>query len=359
MPEPLVLFVPLYGGGGTGEFVRAVSLAQALARRAPRTRIEFLLPGGPGTRHDVPFPHLIHDGPPQTKGEFDRATLARLRPDLAIFDSGCRTATLRCCRRLGIRSAYVSDRAGTRRKAFRLDWLPLLDAHWHQRELLTAPAFTLTQRLLARFGRARRLAFDLCGSEEGADWNALPEPWRQRLQRPFVLFAPGGGGYRVEGRPVGEIFLHAAEALHAACGVECLTLTGALTPETAAQARHTLARPTLPQPLYLALLRRAQLVITNGGQGLHQALAAGAVCVCAPLGGDDQPGRIAVYARRGWILAAPPRAEDLCRTALELLHNAAARAALRARVGALSLVNGIPLMVDEIERLLHSGGSPR
>jgi hypothetical protein len=352
VPEPFVLFVPLYGGGGTGEFMRAVTLALALARRVPNARIEFILPGGPGTRRDAPFPSHLHDGPPQTKGAFDRALIERLRPDLAVFDSGCRTATLRLCRRLGVKTAYVSDRHGTCRKAFRPDWLGLLDAHWHQREHLHRPAFSPMQRLLARLSRPRRRVFDVCLPDAAPDWSAVPSEVRARLERPFILLAPGGGGYRLEGRPVGEVFLEVAEALCAATGSECLTLTGPFQPQIASRAQRTLALPQLPQPLYLALLRRAQLVITNGGQGLHQALASGAVCVCAALGGDDQPARIAAYAERGWIVACAPAATALRRAALQVLDNEAAREALRARVRTLHLIDGLPLMIEEMQGLL-------
>ncbi|GAC1632672.1 MAG: hypothetical protein NVS9B10_27370 [Nevskia sp.] len=346
---PFVLFVPSYGRGGSGEFVRAVALAEAVARRWPALRLEFLLPGGPGTRQDAPFPATCHDGPEDTKGGFDDEHLLRLRPDIAIFDSGCRSSTLRLCRRLGIRSVFISDRAGTCRKAFRLDWLRALDKHWHQREHLTAPAFTRSQTFRARFSSTRRLVFDTYLAEPPARDDDLPAELRSRLQQPFVLFAPGGGGYRIDGRPVSELFAEAAARVQAAHGIECLTLLGALY-EGPVAGMSTLKQVSPGR--FVALMRQARIVVCNGGHSLNQALACGAATVAAPLGGGDQPERIAAYAAAGLIRAAQPQVESLAAQVAALLDDDR-RTAQRAQVARLAPVNGIPVMCDALAELLQ------
>lgn len=349
--QPFILFVPFYGRGGSGEFVRSVTLAEAFAKRWPQVRIEFLLPGGPGTRHDAPFPNICHEGPAIEKGAFDSAQIARLKPDLVIFDCGGRSESLRTCKRLGITSAYISDRDGTLKKPFRFDWMWLLDEHWHQREHVTGDALLPSQRVLSRFSRTQRLYFDTYYAEDQTDWSSLDSPLREALARPFVLLTPGGGGYLLEGRPVSEVFVEVAERIHAETGLECLTLlgplyTGAIRPAT------THALTLVPQPLFLELMRRAKLVLTNGGHSLHQALAMKAVCVVAPLGGSDQPARISAYDRAGLVVEAMPDAQMLGDAALRLLRDEAAHRALAERVAALDIVNGIPAMCERIARCL-------
>lgn len=348
--QPFVLFVPSYGRGGSGEFVRAVTLAQAVAQRWPQLRIEFLLPGGPGTRQDAPFPRTCHDGPDASKGAFDNEHIRRLRPDLVIFDSGCRSSTLRLCRRLGIHSVFISDREGTRRKPFRFDWLLLLDAHWHQREHITAASFTFGQRVLARFSRTERLEFDTYLAEAPPRDDDLPAEIAARLQQPFVLLAPGGGGYRVAGRPVSEVFVEAAERIRAASGIECLCLLGPLYEGTAGGGT-VMTLKLVAQGRFVALMRRAQVVVCNGGHSLNQAMACGAVCVAAALGGDDQPGRIAAYAKAGLLRAAEPNAAALADAVLAQLQSVQQQA-VRARVAAYAVRNGLPMMVSAIGRML-------
>lgn len=350
--RPFVLFVPSYGRGGSGEFVRSVTLAEAAAARWPGLRIEFLLPGGPGTRQDAPFPKHCHEGPDETKGRFDAEHIERLRPDLVIFDSGCRSPTLRLCRRLGIRTAYISDRDGTCKKPFRLDWLRVLDEHWHQREHLTGTAFTRAQGWRDRLSTTRRTVFDTYFAETPADWSVLPADIAQALAAPFVLLSPGGGGYEIAGRPVAEVFVDVAEAIHAETGHACLTLLGPLYAGKAVARVHTHALAIVPQSLFLALMRRAELVITNGGHSLNQALACGAVTVVAALGGSDQPARIAAYAEAGLVRAAEPSVADLGAQAVHLLRHPAERAALHARIDGMAVVNGIPMMLARMAALL-------
>ncbi len=351
-----ILFVPLYGGGGSGEYVRAVSLAEAARQRWPHARIEFLLPGGPGTRQDVPFPKTCHDGPAPDKGAFDREHLTRLKPDVAIFDSGCRSTTLRLCKRLGIKSVYISDRAGTRRKPFRLDWLRLVDQHWHQREHVTVPGFTSRQRLVSHLSKTRRIVFDTCLPTDVADWHDLSSALREKLGRPFVLLTPGGGGYRIDGRAVGEIYLDTADRIHAQTGIECLTLLGPLYEGTPPPSVTISLRAVVPT-LLVALLRRATAVVTNGGQGVHQALACGAACVLAPLGGSDQPERIAVYADAGLVVSSMPTVNALADATVGLLTDSTAMQSLCSRVNRIQVVDGMPLMLDALEQLLAAGAS--
>jgi len=349
---PFILFIPSYGQGGSGEFVRSVTLAQAVAARWPAIRIEFLLPGGPGTRQDAPFPSTCHDGPEDSKGAFDNEHLLRLKPDIAIFDSGCRTTSLRLCRKLGIRSVFISDRAGTCRKAFRLDWLRLLDEHWHQREHYTAAAFTRRQTLRALFSSTYRLSFDTYLAEAPISDNDLPADIRAALEQPFVLFAPGGGGYRVDGKPVSELFVEVAEKVKAEHGIECLCLMGALY-EGAIAATSVLTLRQVSQGRFVDLMRRARVLVCNGGHSLNQAIACNAVSVAAPLGGGDQPERIAAYAAAGLIRAAKPTIGSLvAQVALQL--DPAAQADCHAAIAKLAPVNGIPVMCDAVGRLLQS-----
>lgn len=343
--------MPAYGGGGSGEFVRAVALAQAAQARWPGLRIEFVLPGGEGTRQDAPFTCHCHSGDSADKPDFDHECLRTLRPDVAIFDSGLRSVTLRLARELGIRTVYVSDRAGTCRKAFRIDWLRRLDQHWHQREHLTRPALTRWQRLCAQASSTRRTLFDTYLATTPLREGDLPDALLGRLRGDFALFAPGGGGYFIDGRSVSEIYLEAAERLHAAIGIECLTLMGPLYSGTAAPEK-TLALPVVDASRFLHLMRGATLLVTNGGQTVAQALACRAAVICAALGGSDQERRIAECAGAGLVLAAEPRAELLAAQAQGLLEDPQLRGALLARVAAREVVNGIPLMLDALAQLL-------
>jgi hypothetical protein len=351
---PFLLFVPSYGRGGTGEFVRAGVMAQAAARRWTGARIEFLLPSGPGTRTDTPFPKQVHDGPEHRKPHFDREWIRRLRPDVAIFDSGCRTATLRACNRLGVRTVYVSDRHGTCRKAFRMEWLRRLDQHWLMREHVTAEALSASQALKHRYlGRTRLVRFDTYYPEHAANPANLASALGD-IGNEFVLLSAGGGGYRIGDVQASDLYVDAARRIAAASGMPCLVLLGALHEGEPALTRGVRSIRSTSLEVFIELLRRARVAVINGGHTTHQALAQQAVCVATCVGGADQPARIAKYADAGLLRSVPPEPAAIAGAVVELLAQPQLREAIQSRIQALRIVNGVPMVLDALAELLSA-----
>jgi len=331
-----VLFVPQHQGGGTGEFFRLLTVATTLHAADPTVRIEFLMPRACRLRPLLPFACTESDLPEDRRAEFHARELARLQPAIAIFDKTCRGSMLGLCRRLGIRSVCVTDEPGTCGKTFRPDWLWRLDEHWHQRYLLGRPAFNGWQRLLARISSTRRLVFDVCQLE---DDRALAAP-----ATPYLLFVPGGGGYRIDGRPVADLFVEAAGRVAAASGLEVLAIAGS---DVAAPAGVRLL-PTQPQGQLIALLRGARLVVTGGGHLLNQVISVATPSVSMPLGGSDQFLRVDDFSARGWTKAAPLGVDSISATTLALLDDGAALALMRQRLQVLACVEGSQRMVQSL-----------
>ena len=95
----------------------------------------------------------------------------------------------------------------------------------------------------------------------------------------------------------------------------------------------------------------AELAIVNGGSLLMQAIAQDTPCVAAPIA-DDQPPRIAETARHGYVRAAALEPGALAEAALDLLHDDAARDALRGHLVELDLRNGLDVAVEGLAQLL-------
>ena len=303
-PSPFLLFIPAYGQGGTGELVRCITLAAAVLRRWPAARIEFLLHGGPDTLQKTPFINHCHGDDGSNKEQFNNREIAKLRPDLVVFDGGIRPSSLALCHRLGIRSAYLSHHAKARRKAFRLAGLRQLDAHWHQCDadggVLPPPL-----RLLDFLSNTERLSFDICLATPPASNDDLPAEVLALIATPYVLLSPGGGGYRLKGQWVGDLFVEVAERLHAASGIACLTILGPLH-EGLVRTRHTLAIKQVSPGRLVALMRGATLVVANGAGSMGEAAACGCPVVAAPLGAVDQPARIVIDEASGTVVIMSP-----------------------------------------------------
>lgn len=56
----------------------------------------------------------------------------------------------------------------------------------------------------------------------------------------------------------------------------------------------------------IALMRKALVVVSNGGGTIGEAVTFSMPSIAAALGGSDQPGRIADYSRAGMVHAAQP-----------------------------------------------------
>ena len=344
MSERVVLFVPQHQGGGTGEFFRLLALAEALSARDPAVRILFLMPKDCPLRARLPFAFVESDLPESERAVFHAREIARLKPPIVVFDKTCRGSLLRHCRRHGAHAICISDEPGTLSKALRIDWLWQLPEHWHQRYLLDRPAFDRGQRFKAAIGSTRHLLFDVCHAEAAAEDSAAS------TATPYVLFVPGGGGYRIDDRPVPVAFAEAADTVARTSGARVLTVGS----EPIAADSPVEALPPQPQAALMRLVQHATLVVTGGGHLLHQAMSLGVPTVTLPLGGSDQLARIHRYADCGWTLEVPPHAAAIAPAVLTLLADEGRRRQMRERLAVLGLRNGLPLMVEALLRRLGS-----
>ncbi|MFM8479944.1 MAG: hypothetical protein ACKOCF_01945, partial [Gammaproteobacteria bacterium] len=101
-----VLFVPVSGPSGMGEFARASSLVDALKPRMPDVETHSVLhreaPYARNFHHPVT---LVPASPTLCTAEVKRVS-AQFAPQVVIFDNAGRTGALRAARRNGARVIY-------------------------------------------------------------------------------------------------------------------------------------------------------------------------------------------------------------------------------------------------------------
>jgi hypothetical protein len=348
---PRFLFVPVSGPGGAGEYFRSLAIAHAVARRWLDAQIHFVVSREASYVAEVPYPVTLIDGSPTRDTAAVLEALSRLRPDVAVFDSAGRAAQLRAAVAQGTRCVYISSRFKTRWKGFRLRRMRYLDQHWIMSpEFLGAGLGWLERWKLRLAGRPKVLFLPTCYEQPTAATEARALERFQVARGEYVLFCPGGAG-RFSGLAHGPtVFLAAAAVVRSATGLPTV-LVGASDPAGGSQLH---AVPVLPNDELMALAGNARLCVVNGGSLLIQCLAQRAVCVAAPIAGD-QAARIAVCARRGLIVAAPFVAEGLAAATLATLADPGALRHLHQAVEALDLKNGVDAAVVALAELLpHS-----
>jgi hypothetical protein len=359
--SPHLLFVPGGGRTGLGESIRTLVLAQAARERWPEARVGFLtdeqhvrLPSDDFERHTV-------TGRVSRNVASVNRLLRDLAPDLVVFDGRGQGAQIACASRAGARTVYIAAIPTMRRRVFRWSRLWRLDQIWIRRDIVDPRGdFTLGERLRLRLAARPEAHFIQAISPvpDAARLGAL----RHRLglgEDPYLLFAPGGGGWQHEGRPVPEFFAEAAGRVHEATGRPCVAVMGPLYEGRPAGAAGVILVPALSPHEMIDLVSGAHLVACGGGGLMGQALATGRICVAAPAGGADQPGRIRRCEEAALLAASPLAADAIAQRVLGLLEDGERRAAFRQCIERSGLGNGLPHAVALLEGLLDGGPDGR
>lgn len=344
-----VLFVPVSAPRGFGEYARAREIACATRQRWPEAQLHFVLSAEAPYARDCPFPVTLLPGSATLHTPQVVDLLHSFRPQLVIFDNAGRTAQIRAARAGGARVVYISSRSRQRRKAFRLSWMRLLSEHWIAYPRFIAGELGFWERLKLRMlGRppVRFLDTVLPAVDSPAGGCRVADA-------DFVLVVPGGGTAHRGARDAPQI-IGAAAADLAHRGIRTV-LVGVAAPEPASGLLTRL--PLLPQPQLIELLRRARIVVSNGGDTLLQALACGCACVAVPIA-HDQAARIARCRDLGLVRDAPLVAGDIVDAVAVLNDDEGQRQALIAACLAVGVSDAMPRILEWMAALVPDGTRP-
>ncbi|MGH8241699.1 MAG: glycosyltransferase, partial [Steroidobacteraceae bacterium] len=294
-----MLFLPVSGARGMGEYARALALATAAVQRWPNMQVHFAVSAQAPYAEDTPFPKTLLPASPTFHSPEVAEIIAKFRPTLVVFDNAGRTAQLQSAVRSGAKVIYVSSRSRQRRRGFRFRWMSMIDEHWIAYPEFIAGSLTRFERLKARLvGRPNVRFLDAVLPPRDP---ALAVETMARFNISFgdyVLVVPGGGSSHPGAERTPEIIAEAARRL-AETGVP--TVLVGVTPSGSLQRPppHALhVAPRMPMAQLAELMRGARLVISNGGDTLLQAISAARPCIAVPIAGD-QAHRIARCEGRG------------------------------------------------------------
>jgi hypothetical protein len=335
-----ILFAPVTGPKGVGEYRRSLFLAQGLRARHPGWEIRLIVAEDAPYVDDVPVPIFRTQRSPTLVPDEVEAILRDFRPDVVVFDCSGRQSSLRTAHALGARTVFVSNHAWKRWKGFRVSRLRYTDEHWILPPRFIAGDLTRWERLKLRWlGKPAPIFLG----------PVFPEPVRSRAtpNQPFFLCCPGGGGNEVNGSQSGSVFADAARTINEATGIRGVLVTGeTFTGELVSHPGLTVHR-ALDGAELSGLLSDAQFAVIGGGDLLSQTAGSGVAAVSAPVA-PDQHRRIRTYARAGLCIRAEP--EQLARTTLAA-HADGRLDAVAERLKSSDFGNGLALALERIERL--------
>jgi hypothetical protein len=352
--RPDLLFIPVSGPSGAGEYVRSLTIAQACKRRWPTARIRFIINRNAPYARNVPFETHSIDCSPTLAGETVSKILSSDPPDLAVFDNAGRMTHFRHAHKLGIKIVYISSRPKQRWRAFRPRALRLLDQHWIGFPEFIDGGLRLWERIKLRLVGDVQVVFLQTVFPE------FPAVERTRLKQRlgisgenYVLFVPGGGGKKPGSGPQApQVFTEVADRVSASTGVMCLVVSGPNYRGTHPSNPRVKLVPTVSSAEMIGLIYEAHLLVINGGTTLVHGLAHGKVCVTVPLA-HDQRRRIKRCKSRQLVIATELDTGDLRRSVVSILDDADRHLGIERRVEALEITNGVPRAIEALEKLVH------
>jgi predicted glycosyltransferase len=351
--SPNILFVPVSGAYGTGEYARSLAIAQAAQQRWRHADIRFVLSREAPYAASVPFAATLLDSSPTFHSAAVIQLIEKFRPHVVVFDNAGRTTQLRAAHRAGARVVYISARARQRRKAFRWRWMSMIDEHWIAYPAFIAGALNVVERFkLARLRRPVVRYLDvMLARATAADRDAI----MSRVgfnSASYALVVPGGGTGHPRARDAAQQFSAAARAL-ARDGVPVVYVGPAEGRDDLSECATLRSFESLPQAQLAELMRGARLVVANGGSTLLQAIASGAACIAVPIA-QDQGLRIRRCAAAGVAIPASLDAASIENTVNGLLRDEPSCAALAKRARDLGLADGVEIALSALGRLIET-----
>jgi hypothetical protein len=346
---PRILFVPVSGAFGMGEYARSLAIAHAARRQWPEVNIHFILSRQARYAAATPFPATLLDSSPTFHTAAVTESIQKFKPHIVIFDNAGRTAQLRAASRAGARIIFISSRSRQRRKAFRWRWMRLIDEHWIAYPQFIAGRLNFLERFKLDWLRRPALRYlDVILSRAGSEGDSIMARVGLRLET-YVLVVPGGGTGHPGAGDAAATFLAAANTL-ADAGTPTVFVGPTGTADVGVRVRCFQA---LPQSDLAELMRGARLVVTNGGSTLLQAIACGRACIAIPIA-QDQHQRIQRCVDAAVAIAVKLDAVCIVQAAEALLGDESARVALARRASALQLADGIDVALTALTRLMEA-----
>lgn len=355
---PRVLFVPVSGDMGAGEYYRCLAVAKALNRSVAPWAISFLINREAQVERPGFIDYRFIDGAAKRNLGLVAGHVLAARPDVVVLDSTVNPELLRAVGATGAYIIYVSWRPRTRKLGFYPRNIRGLDEHW----MVCSPehhSLRLRERLSLLTARKRpHLIFltalvappdDLGKRQVLATGTNVPDEG-------FVLFCAGGGGTEVGGVQSSQLFQLAARRLHAEAGVPVVFVAGPQSNVAVKSVPGRLEVSAVASETLSALIKDARVVVCGGGSMLQQGVVLGAACIAADAGGSDQSARIDDYGEKGLIVPIDLDPRNMAEAAASLMNDAAKRKRMReiARENGLSM--DMQRVCDRFEQLQSEHG---
>ena len=349
-----VLFIPVSSPSGIGEYMRSMIIAKALKLRWPSISIHFILNEQVAYFHDCPYTvHACHDSPTKDVVRVN-GIIAKVSPDLVIFDASGRAKQFKQAKTVGAKVAFISQHNKKRSRGLKLNRLFNTDIHW-----VVQPDFCI--KSISYWQRAKLAFFNKKAPQNiGPVFEVSSSAYQDQLLEQFDLikndyfvFNAGSGGHLVAGELAANTYYQAAQTFYRQTKIKCLVIFGDNYPKVLPEDSDITCVKSISNKDFIALISTAQGCVISAGDTLLQCIALHKPCVAASVS-PDQPARLKLCQHEQLVLAAEATPNSLVQQALLLIEKQQAKT-LISNMAQLAPVKALAFIVDDIAALFALG----
>ena len=287
-----VLFIPVSGPEGIGEYMRALILADAVSAVYSEAEVSFILSKRAPYVDTCPYPvHITDESPTKCTAQVN-TILQTVRPTIAVFDCSGRASQYKKAKALNCKVIFISQHKKKRRRAFSLNRIGNIDAHCITQFKFVDGDLTWVERI--KLALAGKPSPYFMGPVFSAPSASLPFAVAER----YVVFSAGGGGHAVNGVRATDVFMLAATRWFEQTGEQCHVLLGPNYQGEVLLTEGVVFHRQLPNADLMTLMKGSRVVVLGGGDMLSQAVALKVPSIAVAVA-KDQPPRIKAIAKAG------------------------------------------------------------
>lgn len=288
-----VLFVPVSGKDGIGEYMRSIILAKAIKDHRPDAEIYFILSEQAPYANACIYQTFLTKKSPTYHVKEVNQVIDNIKPDLVVFDASGRAKQIKYAKKSGAKTLFIAQHNKKIRKGMRLNRLLYTDYFW-----IAQPAFTVSElswwsKCKIKLLKKRAPEFLGCVFVPPTAESDLAVLKKYNLEKnQYVFISAGSGGHYLANGMLAADGFHLAYS-NSASSTKYIQVWGANYPGTMPDIHEEdgINLVSIDNSEFISLLKNSRYSLINGGDTLLQALSLRVPFVSVPVS-SDQPERI-------------------------------------------------------------------
>lgn len=288
-----ILFIPVSGKDGIGEYMRSMILAQAMKDKEPEAEIHFALSEQAPYAKDCIYPTILTKRSPTYHLKEINNYIDEFKPDIVVFDASGRTSQIKHAKKSGALTVFIAQHDKKIRKGMRFGRLRYTDVFWIAQPEFTVHGLSFWSKFKLKLLKKPDPVFLGCVFVPPAIEKSEAVLEKYGLEKNnYIFISAGSGGHFMKNKELAaEGFNNAIRKLNLTTRYVQVWGANYLGEKRPENDGENINLESIPNFEFISLLANAKYAVINGGDTLLQALSLKIPFLAVPVS-SDQPMRI-------------------------------------------------------------------